>query len=121
MVRLRQTIRSGITFDAEVLPTSPLTALSCALGERLQLKFAFGFQWKEDQRGDPRILECNPRVQGTMVVSTLAGVNVVWLAIREALGDGPSRAELGALTPRPISFKRFWGGGVERDGRFLEI
>lgn len=121
VVRLRQTIRSGITFEAEVLPESPLAALSCALGDHLGLKFAFGFQWKEDESGNPRILECNPRVQGTMVVSTLAGVNVVWLAIREALGVGPSRAELRALRAQPISFKRYWGGGAVLDGRFVEI
>ena len=120
VVRLRRTIRSGITFEAEVLPRSQLAALSCALGEHLALRFAFGFQWKEDERGEPRILECNPRVQGTMVASTLAGVNIVWLAIREALGVGPSRAELRGLRPQPISFKRFWGGGAERDGLFVE-
>ncbi len=120
VVRLRRTIRSGITFEAEVLPESPLTVLSCALGDHLALRFAFGFQWKEDEQGVPRILECNPRAQGTMVASTLAGVNIIWLAVREALGVGPSRAELRALRPQPISFERFWGGGAVRDGRFLE-
>ena len=121
VARLRRTIRSGITFDAEVEPDSPLASLSARLGDILSLQYAFGFQWKADGDGQPRILECNPRVQGTMVASALASVNVIWLAVREAVGDGPTARELAALRPEPIAFQRFWGGGAVRDGRFVEI
>ena len=121
VVRLRRVIRSGITFEAVVIPDSELGPLSCDLGERMGLRYAFGFQWKEDVNGRPKILECNPRVQGTMVASTLAGVNIIWLAVREALGRGPGREELTSAVPRPITFSRFWGGGAWCDDRFVEI
>lgn len=121
VVRLRQTIRSGITFDAQIVTDSPLAERSAALAARLQLTHAFGFQWKEDESGVPRILECNPRVQGTMVASALAGVNVIWCAVRETLGEGPTAAEIAAMRPRAIRFRRFWGGGAEADERFVEI
>jgi carbamoyl-phosphate synthase large subunit len=121
VARLRQVIRSGITFDAQVLPGSQLEGMSIKLAEQLDMTYAFGFQWKEDASGAPRILECNPRVQGTMVVSTLAGVNVVWLAIREALGAIPTESQLDAMVPMAIEFQRFWGGVVMDDGSPLEI
>jgi carbamoyl-phosphate synthase large subunit len=121
VARLRQVIRSGITFDAQVVPGSQLEEMSVKLAEQLDLTYAFGFQWKEDANGTPRILECNPRVQGTMVVSTLAGVNVVWLAIREALGAMPTESELHAMVPAAIEFQRFWGGVVMGDDGPLEI
>jgi carbamoyl-phosphate synthase large subunit len=121
LARMRRRIRSGITFDAEILVGSPLEDVSRRLAEHLDLRFAFGFQWKEAADGSPRILECNPRVQGTMVASTLAGVNLVWFAIREALGEGPTSAELARARALPVRFERFWGGGAAVDGRFIEI
>lgn len=121
VVRLRKTIRSGITFDADVLPESELAGLSCSLARAMDLRFAFGFQWKEDAAGLPTMLECNPRVQGTMVAATLAGVNVIWLAIREALGNPISSRDLQALQVNPLEFQRYWGGGAIVDGEFVEI
>lgn len=53
------------------------------------------------------LLECNPRVQGTMIASVLAGANVIWMAVNDALGR-PVMAVPGIrLGSR---FQRYWGG-----------
>lgn len=79
----------------------------------LNLEYAFGFQFKEDANGVPRLLECNPRVQGTMVASCFAGANIIWFGVRELLGD-PVIGLTGPL--EEISFVRYWGGlGIQRD------
>jgi carbamoyl-phosphate synthase large subunit len=68
--------------------------------EKYDLKYAFGFQFI-----NYKIIECNPRVQGTMVASTLAGANIIEAACLEALGlpVPPFSVRWGA------SFTRYWG------------
>jgi carbamoyl-phosphate synthase large subunit len=52
------------------------------LAHELDLKYAFGFQFKGG-----KLLECNPRVQGTMMASTFAGANIIYSAVKYALGE----------------------------------
>lgn len=113
VVRRRDRIRSGITFAATVLPDSELAAWTLRAGRHLGLRYCFGFQFKEDAAGVPRVLECNPRVQGTMVAAGFAGANVIAMAVREALGE-----PVASVPPlRPARFLRYWGGvGVTDEG-----
>jgi biotin carboxylase len=75
--------------------------------EELGLDGVFGFQFKESRDGSVMLLECNPRVQGTMVTSVLAGANVVWAAVNDALGRPP----LSIPAPRiGTRLRRYWGG-----------
>jgi carbamoyl-phosphate synthase large subunit len=112
--RLRRAIRSGISFDTVVEWRDDIIEFTLAAAEALDLQYAFGFQFKLDDDGVPKVLECNPRVQGTMAASIFAGVNCIWLAVQEALGSRPQ-------IPEPVGgevrFKRYWGGIAIVDGR----
>jgi carbamoyl-phosphate synthase large subunit len=121
LARLRRRVRSGITFDAEVIPDSSLADWSTQLAVDLDLTSAFGFQWKEDDEGLPRILECNPRVQGTMVATTIAGMNVIWWAVREAVGDEVSGDEMAAAPVEPIRLIRYWGAVASVADGFVRV
>jgi carbamoyl-phosphate synthase large subunit len=114
--RRRDEIVNGISFRTTVDPRDDLASYTLKAARSLGLTYAFGFQYKLDQEGVPKVLECNPRVQGTMVASLFAGVNVVWLAVREALGEAPP-------VPRPrlrrVTFQRFWGGVGALGGRLI--
>jgi len=115
--RMREELRSGITFKARVVLREDLINYSLALAQALDLKYAFGFQFKLDANGTPKLLECNPRVQGTMVAATLAGVNVIWYAVREALGEAVQPEELGKPA-NGMRLLRYWGGiAVYADGK----
>jgi carbamoyl-phosphate synthase large subunit len=110
--RERNQIRSGITFDARVVDQRQIIADSTTLAHGLRLTHAFGFQFKEDAKGQPKLLECNPRVQGTMVASTMAGANIIYGAVKLALGE-----PVPMLVPRwGTSFTRYWGGVAVTDG-----
>jgi len=105
--RLRKAIRSGISFENEMEERADLIQYSLALGKQIGLRYAFGFQYKLDHQGTAKLLECNPRLQGTMVASLFSGANIIWLGVREAMSEPP------AVDPhafRPASFHRFWGG-----------
>jgi carbamoyl-phosphate synthase large subunit len=116
--RLRKIIRSGISFVNMLEHREDLNALTLRAARHIGLEYAFGFQFKMDERGTPKVLECNPRVQGTMVASVFGGINVIWLSIRELLGNPCSD-----LSPafKPAVFLRFWGGVGSAQGIIDEI
>lgn len=105
--RRRDAIRSGISFRTTLLPDRhDLAEPTLRAAEALGLEYAFGFQFKEDADGVPRVLECNPRIQGTMAASLFGGFNPIWLSVQEALGNAPRRAP----ARRTAILQRYWGG-----------
>lgn len=113
--RLRKEIRSGITFRAKIDLRQDVQKFSINLAEALDLKYAFGFQFKLSKDGIPKLLECNPRVQGTMVTSVFAGCNVIWWAVKEVLGEKVKPTLSQAIDS--LEFIRYWGGiAVYGDG-----
>lgn len=111
--RLRKTIRSGITFDAYVDLRKDLIDSSILLAQKLDLKYCFGFQFKLDFNGVPKLLECNPRVQGTMVMSSFAGFNMIFNSIKQAKGE---LVDVKKINIHKVHFSRYWGGvGVYDD------
>lgn len=80
--RLRQKIKNGITWKSLTVKDEKLIEYSRQLAEILNLKYAFGFQFKGG-----KLLECNPRVQGTMMASTYAGANIIYSAVKYAMGE----------------------------------
>lgn len=106
--RLRKVIRSGISFTNVLDLRSDMVDFTLKSAGCLGLQYAFGFQFKLDEENVPKVLECNPRIQGTMVASLFSGVNVIWLAVREILGDhSVGNFE---ISQSNASFYRFWGG-----------
>ena len=116
--RLRKEIVNGISFETILdLAREDIADYTLKAAKTLGLKFAFGFQFKLDYSDVPKLLECNPRVQGTMVASLFSGVNVIWMAVKEALGE-PQKEIPEKL--QNATFHRFWGGvGLSADGEKL--
>ena len=111
--RIREQVRTGITFSAKVDLRKDLITYSKKLAKKLDLNYCFGFQFKEDKNGNPMLLECNPRVQGTMIVSHFAGFSVIYHAVMEALGQTVKTKKISLKDG--IMFKRYWGGiSIER-------
>lgn len=118
--RLREEIRSGITFRALVDEREDLKGFALSLAKEIGLNYAFGFQFKLSGSGEPKLLECNPRIQGTMVVSTIAGYNIIWSAVREAIKEPV--ADNSSSLRRNMRFIRYWGGiGVENGRKIDQI
>jgi len=113
--RQRLSVRSGITFHSRTELRKDLIEYALSAGRELGLRYVFGFQFKLDGAGIPKVLECNPRIQGTMVASVFSGANVVWFGVREVLGDPIN----GLSEPlHPSEFLRYWGG-VAVNGRVI--
>lgn len=114
--RLRRAIRSGISFENEIEYREDLSEYTLRAAAEIGLTGTFGFQFKLDTASVPKVLECNPRVQGTMVATAFSGVNVIWLAVLETLGEPPATIP---ATRQHAQFFRYWGGiGVHGNDSF---
>lgn len=114
--RTRDLIRTGITFNATAEENSEIIERSRKLIKLLDLEHACGFQMKSDENGAVKLLECNPRIQGTMVLSTLAGANIVYGAVKLALGEDVPSFKIRWNT----RLLRYWGGVAISDGKITE-
>ncbi len=111
--RRRDVTKAGITFVGTVVNEQRISEYSKRLSDALDMENCFGFQFKLNRQGEPSILECNPRVQGTMVLSTLAGANIIYGGVKNALGEEVPQFEIKWGT----EIRRFWGGlGIGGDG-----
>lgn len=106
--RIRLLIRSGISFYTKTHLREDLISYSKRLAESLDLQYSFGFQFKLDQLGKPKILEANPRIQGTMVSSCFAGFNMIYASVLEAIGEPVDLTDVSIKDN--VEFLRYWGG-----------
>ena len=117
--RLREQIRSGITFRSKTELRRDLINYSLRLAEHLDLRYCFGFQFRQSEDGVLKIIECNPRVQGTMIAGVLAGFNLVYYAVMEAIGKSSVKSSDLKGLHDGLRFLRYWGGVAAHDSRFL--
>ncbi len=103
--RKRETIRSGITFTASLERNEKMISDSRILAETCNLTLCFGFQFKMDENGNPVLLESNPRVQGTMVMSTFCGANIIYSSVKALLGETIPEFKINWNT----KLYRYWG------------
>lgn len=104
--RKRDLIQSGITFNGTVEHHEELITYVKRLSDAAGLDYAFGFQFKMDEHNTPKLLESNPRVQGTMVLSTFAGANIIYAAVKRALDEDIPDFQIKWGT----RILRYWGG-----------
>lgn len=111
--RKRDLIQSGITFNGTVEHQKELITYAQRLSDATGLDYAFGFQFKLDEHNVPKLLESNPRVQGTMVLSTFAGANIIYAAVKRALNE----AIPGFKIEWGTKIFRYWGGMGLQEGK----
>lgn len=104
--RRRDLVRSGITFNGTIQKNEEIIEFSRKLTDYTKLKFAFGYQFKLSSDNTPILIESNPRIQGTMVLSTLAGVNMIYASVKHAMGEELPKFKI----KWGVKMLRYWGG-----------
>ena len=105
--RRRDVVRSGISQETTLVNQAKLIEFAKKFGGIFDLKGVFGLQCLVNNDESITFLECNPRVQGTMVASTVAGENVIGRGARLALGlvqEPEQQVAWGTV------YRRTWGG-----------
>lgn len=85
--RSRDHIKMGISFVGTVVEDKEIIEYSRRVVEGLMLNGNIGLQFKRDKNGIPKIIESNPRVQGTIVLCTAAGENMVYEAVKLCIDE----------------------------------
>ncbi len=74
--------KKSLTTPSQLLVCAPdLLAYAGRLIERFRLSGLVNIQFKEDQQGEPKLLEINPRAAGGVAMSCLSGINLPYLAL----------------------------------------
>ncbi|MEX1029176.1 MAG: ATP-grasp domain-containing protein [Paenibacillaceae bacterium] len=92
--RLREATVNGISTKCVITEEQDIIDYAVMVVEKLQLHGNIGVQVRRDRNRTPRIVEINPRIQGTIVLCTAAGINLPVLAVKQALGIAPNKGEL---------------------------
>jgi len=104
--RLRQKIQSGISVQSKIVKEDDVIKYTSDIVEALGLHGNIGVQVRRDQSGNPKIIEINPRIQGTIVHCTAAGVNLPYLSVKLAKGIPIEEDELSVHWG--VQMVRYW-------------
>ena len=85
--RERVQITSGICTEAHVVENRELIQASRAIAKKIGLNKNFNIQFRYDENQNPKLLEVNPRISGTIEACHGAGVNLVALGIFSSLPE----------------------------------
>lgn len=115
--RLREAIKLGICFIGKVENNLEVKKIAEKIVSSLKLDYNINLQLKYSADKVPKILEINPRVSGTIVMCTGAGVNLPYLAIKLALGE-----RIPKITPKyGTKMIRYWEEVYYKDDRAYTI
>jgi carbamoyl-phosphate synthase large subunit len=84
--RKRLKMVNGISVQGEFFYNESIVKYTSQVLNSLQLDGPIGIQLKQNNDGDYRILEINPRIQGTSVAALGLNINLPEIAVRNALG-----------------------------------
>ncbi len=104
--RIRNKIVNGISAAGEFVNNQGIIQYCKEIITSLKLHGNIGIQVKENEEGQPLILEINPRVQGTIVAALGAGVNLPVLAIKQELKQNIQQGEMEVQWG--TKFQRYW-------------
>jgi carbamoyl-phosphate synthase large subunit len=85
--RLRNRMNGGISIDATVINDAAVIDLSKQICRVFNIHGTIGIQFRQNVSGIPQILEINPRLQGTTVISAAAGVNIPYFEVLLSLKE----------------------------------
>lgn len=85
--RSRTRTRAGISFEGTVERREDLITAASDISRQLGLQYNINIQFKDDADGEPKLIEINPRVSGTIVMCVGAGANMPYLGVKHALGE----------------------------------
>lgn len=116
--RKRLAMNGGISVRCLIENNREIIEYCERIAEALGLDGNIGVQVRADSKGRFRILEINPRVQGTIVACLAAGVNLPYLAVKRKLGE-----PLEPITPSwGCEMIRYWDEAYfDADGRPFSI
>jgi len=111
-VREREKVVSGISNIGKVVNEPKVFEVAKQIAELLKLEHNIGVQLIKDKKGKIFLMEVNPRLQGTTILCTAAGLNLPYLAVKSFRNEGAvvPKARVGVRMYRHLD--EVWDGFV---------
>jgi len=106
--RRRDQIRSGISYVSTLVNNESLKQPSLDFANACGLTGVFGMQYIV-RDNIPFILECNPRIQGTMIATLASGNNIIWNSVCNHLNLEDHCYSTTNQNWSEITIRRYWG------------
>ena len=84
---LRQKLNQHYSFEALTVKNKQITEMCKKITNELKLDYNVNIQFKNSKNGQPKLIEINPRIGGTIVLSAASGVNLPYFSVKQALGE----------------------------------
>jgi carbamoyl-phosphate synthase large subunit len=85
--RRNQSMWYGMSLICTTEPHTEIMMMSEQIVASLGLSYVVSLSFKLDAEGHAKIIEINPRIPGSIISATMAGVNMPYLAVKLALGE----------------------------------
>lgn len=115
--RCREAMRLGISMISTLEQNKEIIEYCNAIAELFNLHGNIGIQVKKAFDGRFKILEINPRLQGTVVLNTAAGVNLPYYGILLALGEKIPQVNI----KWGIQVLRFYDEYYKSEGNYFQL
>lgn len=92
--QLRQRLEQSYSFEAIVKKNNKISTLCKKIIEVMNLNYNVNIQIKLSKSGQPKVVEINPRMGGSIALSAAAGVNLPYFAIKLALKEKLPRRKI---------------------------
>ena len=114
--RKRLDVSNGVCTKSQIIASDQLDNMAAKVSSLVRFSGPFFFQAIEDAQGIPRLTEINPRISGTMSLSSASGWNIHVNAVRMLLGKPmvDSAIKLG------IYVTRYWKDIYLDDGDLVQ-
>tara|TARA_Y100000389_G_C17102963_1_gene336853 strand:- start:242 stop:592 length:351 start_codon:yes stop_codon:yes gene_type:complete len=103
VIRERVATKAGISTKSTVLFDKSISLIVGQLVHHLSIKGPACVQLRNNDKGSPHVIECNPRLGGGTYISTLAGVNYADIYLN-MLTNKPNKTQ----KPKEITVTRYF-------------
>jgi len=84
---LRQKLDQYYSFEAKIQKNKKIEIMCKKIIEELELTSNVNIQFKNSKNNIPKLIEINPRIGGTIILPSVSGINLPYLAIKQCLNE----------------------------------
>ncbi|MDE1766239.1 MAG: ATP-grasp domain-containing protein [Thaumarchaeota archaeon] len=116
IANLRERLEQFYSFQAVTINDERINSICKRIVNALDLSYNVNIQLKLSRNGIPKVVEINPRMGGSIVLPSAAGINMPYLAVKQAVGERlPKNMKL-----RKTRMIRYWKELFVRDSKGFE-
>tara|TARA_B110000438_G_scaffold494_1_gene527 strand:+ start:455 stop:1555 length:1101 start_codon:yes stop_codon:yes gene_type:complete len=84
---LRQKLDRYYSFEAKIQKNKKIEMMCKKIVKELELTSNVNIQFKNSKNNLPKLIEINPRIGGTIILPSISGINLPYLAIKQCLNE----------------------------------